>query len=304
MADPLTANKFLAQPTRGSDAGTWDTPMNANSGIIDNSFGGVATIALTNSPVTLSAAQYQNVFIKLTGVLSANVALTFPGGVGSYFTILNQTTGSSAFVVTMTTTAVGAQTIGIPPGQNTKVMLDGTNPQFENLPHNVGGYWHHAGSSTPSWVAACTVPPYLNCDGSGFSAGTYPALNAYLGGTTLPDARGRALFALDQGTGRNGGSFLQGGGAAQATIAQSNLPNVNLNPNTATVNSNQGNIVQGSIVFNNVNLGAGAPGLITQGGISGTISINLPTYSLGGSGTPLTTLPPSLVSGIILVRAG
>ena len=39
-------------------------------------------------------------------------------------------------------------------------------------------------------------------DGSTFNATTYAALNAFLGGNTLPDLRGRMPAALNQGTGR------------------------------------------------------------------------------------------------------
>lgn len=38
---------------------------------------------------------------------------------------------------------------------------------------------------------------WLLLDGGSFSAATYPDLATYLGGTTLPDLRGRTLFGLD-----------------------------------------------------------------------------------------------------------
>lgn len=302
MPDPLTTNKSLAQPTRGSDSGTWDTPMNNNSGIIDNSFGGVATIALTNSPVALSSGQYQCAFIKLTGALTANCALTFPGGIGSFYTILNQTTNSSNFVVTMTTTAAGANTIGLPPGQNTKVLIDGTNPQYGMLPHNIGDYCHHGGSSTPLWITICTVPPYLNCDGSGFSGGTYPALAAALNGTTLPDARGRALFTLDQGTGRNGNGFLAGGGVTQVTLNTGNLPT--FTP-SGTISGTQtlSNVDQGS----NPAASPQAGGNVIPGTV-GNMTVNGSNFTFTGnaigSNTPFTTISPFLVHGITLIRSG
>jgi hypothetical protein len=306
MADPLTPNKSLAQPTRGSDIGVWDTPVNANMGILDNSLGGVATIALTNANVQLSSAQYQCAFIKLTGTLSGNILLTFPGGIGSFFTILNQTVaGTNA--ITMNTTAAGSQTIGIPPNENRQVFIDGTNPQFHGLPP-VGSYMHFGYSSAPNWITNCTVQPFLNCDGTSFSSATYPALTTYLGSNTLPDTRGRALFTLDQGTGRNGGAFLGGGGNANTsiTIAQANLPNVNLNANSNPVNLNQGNIVQANAGFVTGALTGGA-----QYGMNATPSqitptVTLPTYSLGGSGTPITTstISPAIVHGITMVRAG
>lgn len=93
MVDPTTVNKFLNQPVSGSDVGVWDVPVNANMSIVDNSFGGLATIALGGSPVALSSTQYQCAFLRFTGALTANVAVTFPA-VGSFYTIINDATNS------------------------------------------------------------------------------------------------------------------------------------------------------------------------------------------------------------------
>ena len=35
MADPLTTNRTLAVPTRGSDVGNWDVPLNNNANALD-----------------------------------------------------------------------------------------------------------------------------------------------------------------------------------------------------------------------------------------------------------------------------
>jgi hypothetical protein len=304
MAETYTTNKSFAQVTPGTDSGTWGPFVNNNVGILDTMLGGVAVIPLTNANVQLSSGQYQCLTVALNGALSGNIVLTFPGGVGGMWNISNNTTNSSAFSITMTTTSAGSRAIGVPPGQITPVLLDGTNPFFTNLPHSVGGYWFHGGSSVPAWVSNCTIPPYLNCDGTTFTAATYPALNSFLGGNTLPDARGRALFATEQGTGRLAGAvFLGGYGNVNTTITQANLPNVNLNPNSNPVNLNQGNIVQTTGGLANSPAGGSqflfstAPNFITP-------TVTLPQYSLGGSGTPVTTVPPALVHGLTLIRAG
>jgi len=54
MADPLTSTRGLAVPTRGSDSGTWDVPVNNDMIAIDGMFGGVQSISLTNANVTLT----------------------------------------------------------------------------------------------------------------------------------------------------------------------------------------------------------------------------------------------------------
>lgn len=300
MADPLTANKFLPQPVLGSDIDNWTAPYNAVTATIDAAFGGVATVALTSSPVVLSSGQYQNGVINFTGALNANVAVTFPA-VGSYYTIINDTTNSSAFIVTLLTTAAGGRQIGIPPA-TTDIMTDGANVRFRNLAHP-GSYWHHSGSSTPSWVSACTVPPWLYCNGTTFSSGTYPILTGLLGGTTLPDLRGRAAFFNEDGTGRLGGSgtFLSAGGTETVTLLQANLPNIGFpvtDPGHTHTNSNNAN--------RGTQTTAGGPA--TGGGPGGAnVTINSAftgiSVNSGGSNTAFGILPPGIVAGISLIRA-
>lgn len=72
-------------------------------------------------------------------------------------------------------------------------------------------------------LESATVPPgYLLADGSAFSGTSYPDLKTYLGGTTLPDYRGKFLVGRDGTT-----EFLtlgQTGGAKTVTIGSANLP--------------------------------------------------------------------------------
>src|SRR5882762_5251059 len=78
MVDPVTPNLVLAQPIRGTDTGVWDIPVNGNTGIIDQAFGGITTVNLSSISVTLLSSQGQNAVIKLTGTLISNVQLTLP----------------------------------------------------------------------------------------------------------------------------------------------------------------------------------------------------------------------------------
>jgi hypothetical protein len=310
MVSTFTTNKSFEKPGHGDQVNTWDATVNSNMNIMDNSLGTVTTIALTNSPVTLSSAQYQCAFIKLTGALSANVALTFPSGIGSFYTMINATTGSSSFIVTMTTTAAGT-VIGLPPGVNTKVLIDGTNPQYAALPHHIGEYWLHAGSSVPLWVTQCTVPPYLNCDGTGFSSGTYPHLfNSFGGSATLPDMRGRGMFALDQGTGRNGLAVYAGTGSNtyNITLGASNIPAHNhpvIDPSHLHGAISGGNFVTQSTTGTNANLSG--PGGVDQlssttGGATTGLTVSNSTYP--GAAVQGSQMPPAIAHGITMVRAG
>lgn len=307
MADPQTANKFLNQPSRGTDTGTWDTPEATNFGIIDNSFGGMATVAVTSGTVTLLSSQYQCLFLHITGALNSNTTVVLPS-VGSFYSVINDTTNSSAFHITMQTTTVGARAIGLPIG-TVDIMTDGPNVRFRALQH-VGSYWHYSGSSTPAWVDACTVPPWLYCNGAAFSSATYPALNAILGSATLPDLRGRSLSFFNDGTGRitsalsgvNGDVLYSGGGAQIQTLAQANLPNMNF-PVTDPGHSH-------AIASNNANTGSKlSPGGGNTAGRNNTATITVNsqvtgiTVASGGSNLPFATVPPSGVSGITLIRA-
>ena len=200
MPDPTTANIQLFQPTRGSDVGTWDVPVNGNMGILDLILGGVAVIPLNNANVTLASSQYESKTITFNSTLTGSVIITFPTSFIKSYEIYNVCSGSSSFTVTLATTG-GGQVVCAPPGETVEVWNDGSNIRYKNM-DRVGTYWDYAGSSVPAWVSGCTVPPYLNCDGTTFSSGTYPQLTTILGSTTLPDSKGRARFTLDQGSSR------------------------------------------------------------------------------------------------------
>lgn len=308
MVDPTTTNKFLPQPTRGSNVNTWTAPYNNVFGIVDNSFGGTATIALTSAAVTLASSQYACAFLRFTGALTANVAVTLPA-VGSFYSVINDTTNSSAFTITLLTTVSGGKQIGLPP-KTTEIMTDGTDVRFRGLPF-VGTYWNYSGSSVPAWVSACTVPPWLYCDGTTFLSSIYPALASALGGTTLPDLKGRGMAFYADGTGRissasggiNGNSLFAAGGSQTQTLAQANLPNINFpvtDPGHSHTATSSQNMWTGTLTT------AGGPGV---GGLNATATITINSHvtgisvGSGGSGTPVASLPSAIVGGITMIRA-
>lgn len=309
MVSTYTPNIQLEEPARGDYVGTWDTPVNANMTLLDLVTGGITTISLNNSPVTLASAQYQCKQITFNSTLTGNVTITFPTSFKKSYEIQNVCTGSSAFVVTLQTTAAGGQAVGVPFGETIEVFNDGTNIKFKNL-GRIGEYLDMAVSTVPAWITACTVPPYLNCNGTTFSSATYPQLTVILGGTTLPDARGRFRAVLNQTTTRlmssNGGvdgnTILASGGRDSVTIKSSMLP--------SSIPYNDAGHYHGiaDVAISGTG-GAGtfrpwpsnAAGVTTTTNTVG-ITINPSTGATGTDGITAIT-PPAYIGGITMIRA-
>lgn len=308
MVSTFTPNIQLEEPARGDQVGVWDTPVNGNSVVIDRSIGGITTIALNNSPVVLSAAQFQSKTLIFNSTLTGNVAITFPTSFTKSYEVLNGTT-ALAFTVTLTTTAAGGQVIAVPPGDMIECYNDGVNIKFKNL-GRVGTYWDYAGSSMPSWVSGCTVPPYLNCDASPISSAAYPVLFSLIGGTT-PDSRGRSRFTINQGTGRvtvgisgvDGNTALAAGGNESLTAHSHTLQD---NLHTHGING-------GSPAYIGQNF-ADVPTPTTGGGviripvqalnlpITGGPTFNGYTVLSNGAGAA-QNMPPAYMGGLTLIRA-
>jgi|SRR5579883_9445 hypothetical protein len=305
MASTFTANINLEEPARGDDVGTWDTPVNNNMTLVDLVAGGQSKITLNNANVTLSAAQFQSNIITFQSTLTGSVTITFPSTFKKPYTVEHLCTGSSAFTITLQTTVAGGQAIVCPPGQGFDCYNDGTNLKFKNLGPQVGGYWDYCGSSVPAWVSGCTVPPYLNCDGTTFSSATYPQLTVIMGGTTLPDLRGRVRGYLNQGTGRmtssggvDGNTLFASGGGQTTTLSSLHLPQLSDPGHLHTENIGGGSGSVNAVAFlagdgatNNTSFNT------TQSAKTGI------TYGSSSQiGAPV--VQPTAIGGLTLIRAG
>jgi microcystin-dependent protein len=308
MVSTFTPNIQLEEPARGDDVGTWDTPVNNNMTLVDLVAGNITTIGLNNSNVVLASAQFQSKAITFNSTLTGSVSITFPTSFKKSYEIFNTCTGSSAFVITLATTAAGGQFVCCPPGEIIDVVNDGVNIRFKNLAR-IGAYWDYAGSSVPAWVSGSNPVPYLNCDGTTFSAATFPILALVLGSTTLPNSKGKARFVLDQGAGLISsavGGFTSPnvsatGGAQTITLGTSNLPPYT--PSGTVTGTTP--VKEGSFV---VSGGSGTLLYAPTGG-SGTDAIPLQSGTLngaaqGGVSQVMTNLPPAYIGGLTLIRAG
>lgn len=299
MASTFTPNIGLEIPARGDDVGVWDTPWNNNTTVLDAVNGGIAFIGLNNSNVVLSAAQFRSKTIVFNSTLTGNVSITFPTSFIKSYEIQNVCTGSSAFTVTLGTSA-SALVIGCPPGDTVDVTNNAGVMQYRNLGH-VGEYLDVCGTSVPIWISACTVPPYLNCDGTSFSSATYPILTLYMGGTTLPDSRGRCRFNNNSGTGR----ITSGISGVNGNVNYSAGGNQLLHAHNHTItdpthtHGHNAQIDNGPFQVNasaQVNIPSAAIGTLNANGTG--ISIN--NFGAGGS----QNMPPAYVGGLTLIRAG
>jgi Phage Tail Collar Domain len=308
MVSTFSSNIQLEEPARGDDVGTWDTPVNNNMTLLDLVCGGNTTISLNNANITLSAGQFKSKLIVFNSTLTGSVTITFPTSFTKSYEVYNACSGTSAFTITLATTASGGSAVALPPGEIKDVINTGVSMVFKNLGY-VGQYWDYAGSSLPNWVSACTVPPYLYCDGSTFSSATYPQLTMLLGGTTLPDMRGRTRFSIDAGAGRlssgtigfNPNTALAAGGSQTATLQTSNLP-----PYTPA-----GTVANTPPAVNIMIGGAGGagpafnqnPAAAALAGQNADTSIFTGTPAAGQVSNPLPIIPPALIGGITMIRS-
>lgn len=325
---PNTGNVGLEVPNTGSLSGTWGSDaLNPDFIALDGLIGGSVSVALTNVPVTLTAptgksisptagpVQSQNKMIVFTGTLTADVTVTLP--LPGHYLIDNQTTG--AFVITLRGATAATRVIGLPPGFTGSIFNDGSNVKFIDL-GKTGTKEHWVGlSAMPAWVAACTVKPYLLCDGTVYNYSDYPALGPMLGssfggnGATtfgVPDTRGRVSLPYD-GTGAritvggcniNGQTIGASGGAQTVTLDTTQIPS-----HSHTVDTSALRVSAIASPSNNSVGGAGVGGSQSAmtANLNAATSITVTGTATGGStggGLAHNNVQPAIVTGIDVIK--
>lgn len=325
MAEPQTVNGGLIVPNTGDLVGTWGSAaLNPDFVAIDGFLCGVQTISVGSSPITLTApagftptpsggpTQAQNMALKFTGTLTTSVTVTLP--LPGMYIIHNLLSGGFQNFALILAAAGSGQVVSTCPGSAQRIYNDGTNVYLVDLPP-VGSFLDLYTASVPAWINACTVPPYLYCNGSTFNGTTYPFLAALLGTLSLPDLRGRSRAAFNDGTNRitaagsgvNGDAVGSAGGQQNVTLGTSNLPPYTPGGTPACT----GILLNGStsITLGTPSAGGFAPGSGPQPGANGvTVSATLGTFSFngnpqGGSSIPFTNMSPVTIAGIMLIRA-
>lgn len=277
--------------------------------------------------MVLSTTQIRSANLKFIGALPSNVTVTIsalssaPGTTisGRLWIMQSQCSNSSAYTITVTSTVAGQQSICVPPYEPTSVFLEGTNSsqagsiKFANL-DRVGTFWDFIGSSVPNWVTGCTVPPYLNCDGTSFSSATYPALATILGGTTLPDQRGRFRATLNQSQSRitsgsstggvDGNTNLSAGGAQTVQLSSFHAPVIAVTDPGHTHNvsaTNPGFTPPGTAI---ASIDATYRSSNNQYPTNTVVTGITAGASVAGTNRNFSIIPPAVIAGITMVRAG
>jgi len=305
MVSTFTPNIQLEEPARGDQVGVWDTPVNNNMTLVDLVVGGTVSISLNNSPVVLSAAQFECKTLFFSSTLTGNVDITFPTSFTKSYEIFHSCTGSSAFTITLRTTLAGSNFVCAPPGTIAEIANLGGNIYYKNL-ERIGSYWDYAGSSVPNWVSGCAVAPYLATIGSTFVTATYPVLAMILGGGTLPDTRGRTRVAADGGAGRLSSAVagfnpdtVGAGGGSQNPQQHTHTISIT-DPGHAHVNTFRLGQQTGGGSF--PAFGQNDQANFTYNSCSATTGITA-TASNSGTGTA-GNIPPAYIGGITMIRAG
>lgn len=216
MVSTFTTNKNIEKPGNNDYIDTWDAPVNNNSDIIDIAFSGTHIVSLTSSNVTLTQDEAQNICIKLTGTLTANVVVYFPSGISGFYIVDNSTTGS--YTVTLSSAAAGPYSALAVQNANTFIWSDGTSVYLADNAPITGG----VGITVAGASVNLDVPVTVAHGGTGQTT--------YTNGQMLV---GNASGGLTKTTLTAGSNVTITNGDGTVTIAASVTPTVGLTGNVA-----------------------------------------------------------------------
>jgi len=131
MASSYSSDLKLELVTTGEKAGLWGTITNTNLQILQQSSSGYLSLAVGGADVTLAldngaTSNGKNLYIKLTGTLTANRTVTMPAGAERVF-IIEDTTVRGTSNRTLSVLTASGTALAIPTGAVMLVKSDGTN---------------------------------------------------------------------------------------------------------------------------------------------------------------------------------
>ena len=131
MASSYSSDLKLELVTTGEKAGLWGTITNTNLQILQQAASGYLSLAVGGADVTLAldngaTSNGKNLYIKLTGTLTANRTVTMPAGAERVF-IIEDTTVRGTSNRTLSVLTASGTALAIPTGAVMLVKSDGTN---------------------------------------------------------------------------------------------------------------------------------------------------------------------------------
>jgi hypothetical protein len=155
----FTTNKNLIKPAY--NAPDWNEPLNTDFDTIDKAFGGEFEITTSGGVTNITQENAQNVYIKITGVLTSNASIKFPANVRGFYIVDNITTG--AFSVVLSSNGTGGGSAVAVNLASTFVYSDGDNVILADNPSLTATAPLNLTSSTLS----ITPPIPVNYGGTG-----------------------------------------------------------------------------------------------------------------------------------------
>jgi microcystin-dependent protein len=318
VSEPVTINKQFVVPLTGDLPGAWGTSaLNPNFVALDGILGGFQTIGLTGGSLTLGTAtgttapgagptQSQNALLRFTGALTSNaqVLFTLPG----YYVIENLCSSIASWYVQLCPVSGTGNCIGAPDGQKSWIFFDGTNVDFVNGPA-VGSYLDLAVSTSPVWFSACTVLPYLLCNGAIYTSANFTALANKLGSAFggdgvvtfgVPDQQGRVRAMID-GTGTRLTNAAGGAGFSGATLGTSGGSQfIAAHRHTVSDPGHAHTFVNKFISDSGGSLAIGGPG---SQGVGTTTDAAVTGITIGTTGAGAAgNIPPMIVGNLTFIK--
>ena len=132
MASSYTTNTGLELVTTGEKAGLWGTITNTNLQILEQAATGYLTVDMAGADVVLTltdgaTSNGKNIYLRLTGTLSANRTLTMPATAERVWIIKDETVRGTSNRTLGVLTASSGTTTQVPPASTILCRSDGTN---------------------------------------------------------------------------------------------------------------------------------------------------------------------------------
>lgn len=211
MPSTYSTNLGIELITTGEQAGTWGATTNTNLGtLIEQAISGYATQAITDGADTVitipsgSSGVARNMYLELTGTLTAARNLVVPANRKLYF-IYNNTSGGFAVTVKVS----GLTGVSVPNGARTILVSNGTDivdaVSYASSFRTGSINSTPIGATTASTGAFTTLSASSTVSGAGFS--TYLASPPAIGGTA-PAAGSFTIITVSGSTVPANGIYL------------------------------------------------------------------------------------------------